>query len=69
MTKYEFANRVECEGWEYVLTEVSPAQLEDAALAEALTDVQEALRILADMTPEAAVSFAYEDEQAELEFG
>ena len=58
MTTYEFAKRVECEGWESVVTEVSPAQLEDAALAEALTDVQEALRILADMTPEAAVSFA-----------
>jgi hypothetical protein len=71
MTKEEFAAKVEWEGWEYVLTEVSPFQLEDAGLAEALADAQEAFRILAEATPEVDVTFAdVEDgDRVELDFG
>jgi hypothetical protein len=67
MTGDEFASKVEWEGWYYALTEVSPSQLEDAALAEALTDTQEAFKILVDATPQVEVTFATEDD--ELDFG
>ena len=67
MTPEEFAQKAEWEGWCYVLTEISPFQLEDAALAEALQDVQEAFKILVEATPEVEVTFATEDD--ELDFG
>ena len=72
MTKDQFAAKVEFEGWEYVLTEISPSQLEDAGLAEALMDAQEAFKILVDATPEVEVTFvAVEDDEdrIELDFG
>jgi len=72
MTKEQFATKVEYEGWEYALTEISPSQLEDAGLAEALADTQEAFKILVDATPEVEVTFvAVEDDEdrVELDFG
>lgn len=68
MTKHEFAHAVECEGWEYVLSSVSPGSLEDAGLAEALLDAQEAFKILVDATPEANIAFLAEEDQVELDF-
>lgn len=67
MTSDEFANKVEWEGWYYALTEISPSQLVDAALAEALVDTQEAFKILVEATPAVDVTFATEDD--ELNFG
>jgi len=67
MTGDEFAQKAEWEGWYYVLTEISPFQLEDAALAEALQDAKEAFQILVDATPAVEVTFATEDD--ELDFG
>lgn len=73
MTKDQFAAKVEWEGWEYALTEISPSQLEDAGLAEALLDAQEAFKILVEATPDVEVSFsALEDgdgDRVELDFG
>lgn len=71
MTKTEFANLAECEGWEYILTAIGPGQLEDAGLAEALNDAQEAFKILVEGTPEATLSFFDKDEDdlEELDFG
>jgi hypothetical protein len=72
MTKEQFAAKVECEGWEYVLTEVSSSQLEDAGLAEALLDAQVAFKILVDATPEVEVTFVVDEEdedRVELDFG
>lgn len=71
MTPKEFAQKVEWEGWEYALTDMSPSQVEDAPLAEALLDAQEAFRILTNLTPDFEVSFADfndEDEPTELNF-
>jgi hypothetical protein len=67
MTSTEFSNKVEYEGWYYALTEIIPSQLEDDALAEALTDTQEAFKILVEATPAVDVTFATEDD--ELDFG
>jgi len=67
MTKNEFAKVVECEGWEYVLTRVSPHKLKDAGIAEALMDVQEAFKILVEATPEASFDFNEEDEDEDLD--
>jgi hypothetical protein len=67
MTSTEFANKVEWEGWYYALTEISPSQLEDAALAETLIDAQEAFKILVEATPAVEVTFTTEDD--ELDFG
>jgi len=71
VTKDEFANLAECEGWEHVLTSVGPGQLADAGLAEALADAQEAFKILVEATPEATYTFFDEDEDdlEELDFG
>jgi hypothetical protein len=72
MTKEQFAAKVECEGWEYALTEISPSQLADAGLAEALADTQEAFKILVDATPEVEVTFVVDEEdedRVELDFG
>lgn len=71
MTPKEFAQKVEWEGWEYALTEMSPSHLDDAPLAEALLDAQEAFRILTNLTPDFEVSFAdFEDgdDPVELNF-
>jgi hypothetical protein len=67
MTSDEFASKVEWEGWYYALTEISPSQLEDDALAEALIDTQEAFKLLVAATPAVEVTFATEDD--ELNFG
>ena len=71
MTREEFAELVEFEGWIYVLTEVNPGQLTDAAIAEALYDTQEMFRVLVDATPEVSVDFSVLDglELEELDFG
>lgn len=69
MTPDEFAQKVEWEGWEYALRDMSPSQLEDAPLAEALLDAQEAFRILVNLTPDFEATFSEdEDEPAELNF-
>lgn len=71
MTKDEFANLAECEGWEYILTYFGHGQLDDAGLAEALVDAQEAFKILVEATPEATYTFFDDDEDdlEELDFG
>jgi len=71
VTKTEFANLAECEGWEYVLTSIGPGRLDDAGLAEALSDAQEAFKILVEATPEATYTFFDDDEDdlEELDFG
>lgn len=69
MTPEEFAQKVEWEGWEYALTDMSPSQIEDAPLAEALLDAQEAFRILVNLTPDFEATFSEdEDEPTELNF-
>lgn len=72
MTKEEFATKVEYQGWEFALTEITPSQLEDAGLAEALQDAQEAFKILVDATPEVDLNFVVDEEdedRVELDFG
>ena len=68
MTREEFAEIVEFEGWMYALTEISPSHITDSALAEALYEAQEAFRILVDATPEVSVDFSVLDGLEELDF-
>lgn len=51
MTRNELFYKWEWEGWEYVLTEIDPDHLQDAALAEALSDAQEAFHVLQSLFP------------------
>ena len=51
MTREEFAHKLEWEGWEYMLTEISPSRIKDPILAEALQDAQEAFRALLHVAP------------------
>lgn len=67
MNNQEFAQKALHEGWTYVLCSINPSILEDVALAEALTDAQEAFKILVRMTPEVEVHFS--EDQFELNFG
>jgi len=70
MTREEFAELVEFEGWVHVLTEVNPGHITDAAIAEALYDTQELFRVLVDATPEVSVDFSVLDgsDLEELDF-
>jgi len=70
MTREDFAELVEFEGWLYALTEINPSNITDSALSEALYDTQEAFRILVDATPEVSVDFSVLDglELEELDF-
>lgn len=51
MTREELFHKWEYEGWDYILCDIDPDELEDAALGEALADAQEAFQILQSLFP------------------
>jgi len=69
MTNEDFCNVVEWEGWFHALTAVRAYELEDVAAGEALTEVQEALRLLASTLPGLDLDLPYEEDDLELNFG
>ena len=64
MTKDEISHIIEWEGWFYLLTEVDPDEVLDAAIGEALADVQEAFRSLVSMIP---IELDFPDDTSQLE--
>jgi hypothetical protein len=65
MTNDDLSNVVEWEGWFYLLTEIRPDEVSDAAVGEALAEVQEAFRFLVSMLPIEQI----DDTSQELNFG
>ena len=64
MTNDELYHIVEWEGWYYLLTEISPDEVSDAAVGEALAEVQEAFRSLVSMLP---ADFDLPDDTSQIE--
>jgi hypothetical protein len=68
MTNDDLSNVVEWEGWFYLLTEIRPDEVSDAAVGEALAEVQEAFRFLVSMLP-GEQEVLDDTSQLELNFG
>jgi hypothetical protein len=70
MTNDEIHKVVEWEGWFYLLTRISPDEVSDAAVGEALAAVQEALRFLIGVLPGIEELEIFDDTSLqELNFG
>lgn len=50
-SRKEFYYKLDYEGWDYMLQEVNPEEVEDPVLAEALQDAQEAFNALLKVAP------------------
>lgn len=69
MTNDDISKLVEWEGWFYLLTEIRPDEVSDAAVGEALHEVQEALRFLIGILPGIDQEVLDDISQQELNFG
>jgi hypothetical protein len=62
ITNTKLSEIVELEGWEYVLTELDPEELDDIELGELLADAQDSFRILKRYVPLSNDSAEYDSE-------